>query len=106
MPDSWLTYDPFEQIVVSPELPKTRNGVLTFGTLNNPYKFTRQGVELWADVMRQVSDSRFLSVHPEHKNAIVAANLTIDHLLQAFFDIKCPQTVLSADHRHGKGPIV
>lgn len=76
MPEAWLTYDPFEQIVVSPELPKTRNGVLTFGTLNNPYKFTRQGVELWADVMRQVSDSRFLSVHPEHKNAIVAANLT------------------------------
>lgn len=76
MPGSWVCYDSFEQVAVSAEPPMVRNGVPTFGTLNNPYKFTRQGVDLWAEVMRQVPDSRFLSVHPEHKAPLVAANLT------------------------------
>lgn len=74
-PGSWVCYDAFEQIVVSPEPPVTRNGAITFGTLNNPYKFTRAGVALWADVMTKVPGSRFLSVHPAHKNSLVAENL-------------------------------
>ena len=75
MPGSWICYDAFEQVVVSPRPPVSRNGVLTFGTLNNPYKFTRQGVALWAEIMGRVPNSRFLSVHPEHRQSIVASNL-------------------------------
>lgn len=75
MPGCWVCYDAFEQTAVTPEPPVTRNGVVTFGTLNNPYKFTRQAVALWADVMRKVPNSRFLSVHPGHKAPIIAANL-------------------------------
>jgi len=75
MPGSWVCYDAFEQSVIPPEPPVTRNGVITFGTLNNPYKFTRAGVALWAEVMSKVPGSRFLSVHPAHKASIVADNL-------------------------------
>lgn len=76
IPGSWVCYDAFERVVVSPEPPVTRNGAITFGTLNNPYKFTRPGVALWADIMHRVPESRFLSVHPEHKAPLIAANLT------------------------------
>lgn len=76
MPGSWVCYEPFEQVVRSAQPPVSRNGVITFGTLNNLYKFTRQGVALWAEVIRQVPGSRFLSVHPEHATPLMAANLT------------------------------
>jgi predicted O-linked N-acetylglucosamine transferase (SPINDLY family) len=49
--------------------------VITFGTLNSPYKFTRAGLALWARVMRQVADSRFLFVHPSYKTALVSENI-------------------------------
>jgi predicted O-linked N-acetylglucosamine transferase (SPINDLY family) len=76
MPGSWVCYDAFEQIAVPAEPPVVRNRVATFGTLNNPYKFTRQCIGLWAEILRQVPESRFLSVHPEHKAPLVADNLT------------------------------
>jgi predicted O-linked N-acetylglucosamine transferase (SPINDLY family) len=75
IPGSWVCYDAFEQIAIPSEPPVTRNGVITFGTLNAPYKFTRAGIALWSDVMKKVPNSRFLSVHPEHKAPLLAANL-------------------------------
>ena len=78
MPGSWVCYDAFELGLRSSDPPVKRNGFITFGTLNNPYKFTRAGVALWAEIMRQVPQSRFLSVHPQHKAPLVAANLTAE----------------------------
>src|SRR3546814_9094088 len=37
-------------------------GYVAFGTLNTPYKFTREGIAAWAAVMREVPNSRFMMV--------------------------------------------
>ena len=75
IPGSWVCYESFEQVPVAATPPADRNGVITFGTLNSPYKFTRASVALWADVMRQVADSRFLFVHPSYRSTVVSENL-------------------------------
>lgn len=75
MPDSWICYDPFETTMPLPDPPVTRNGYVTFGTLNNPYKFTRTGIANWANVMRAVPDSGFLFVHDEFEHSMIAENL-------------------------------
>ena len=68
MPASWVTLGPLgfnDQAVIEDGLPEDRAGLLTFGTMNNPYKYTREGVALWAEVLRQVPSSRFMIVRPE-----------------------------------------
>ncbi len=40
-------------------------GRITFGTMNNPYKYRPATLALWAQVVRQVPGSRFLFVRPE-----------------------------------------
>ena len=67
MPHSWVTLDStgFPDEAIDPELPETRAGHLTFGTLNSPYKFTAETIGLWAAIMRQVPNSHFMFVRPE-----------------------------------------
>jgi protein O-GlcNAc transferase len=66
MPESWVCFGSFPDVPISAELPFERNdGNITFGTMNNPYKFTRQVIDCWARVMREVEGSRFIIVRPE-----------------------------------------
>jgi protein O-GlcNAc transferase len=46
-------------------LPEDRAGRFTFGTMNNPYKYSPEAVALWARVLHRVPNSRFLIVRPE-----------------------------------------
>jgi predicted O-linked N-acetylglucosamine transferase (SPINDLY family) len=48
-----------------PVPPVARNGYVTFGTANNPQKYTPRVVDAWARVLRETPDSRFLFVRPE-----------------------------------------
>lgn len=50
---------------IDPVIPETRNGFLTFGTANNPYKYSKAMVQAWARVTAAVPDSRFMFVRPE-----------------------------------------
>ncbi len=52
-------------IPIEPGTPEQRVGHLTFGTMNNPYKYTRDVVSTWARVVRAHKDARFLFVRPE-----------------------------------------
>lgn len=72
---SWICYEPFEATMPAREPPIIRNGHITFGTLNNPYKFTRAAIANWARVMSAVPGSRFLFVHPEYSSRTVVDNL-------------------------------
>jgi predicted O-linked N-acetylglucosamine transferase (SPINDLY family) len=67
MPESWVSLGRlgFRDQPVEPGLPEERQGALTFGTMNNPYKYTPEIFALWAAVMRRVDGSRFLFVRPE-----------------------------------------
>ena len=78
MPGSWLSFGEginFDPIEINPEPPVERNGVITFGTLNNTYKYTPRMFELWAEVMKAVPDSRFLVVRPECGSMIACRNI-------------------------------
>src|SRR3546814_18719755 len=50
------------QVDVDPTPPCLKTGQVTFGTLNNPYKYTPAAIAAWAKVMNAVPESRFLLV--------------------------------------------
>jgi protein O-GlcNAc transferase len=65
LPDSFWCYDPLDcaDILVNP-LPALSRGVITFGCLNNFCKVNDGLLTLWANVLRQVKDSRLLLLAP------------------------------------------
>jgi protein O-GlcNAc transferase len=50
---------------ISEKSPQERSGCVTFGTMNNPYKFNEDVLGAWAEIMNAVPNSRFLFVRPE-----------------------------------------
>jgi protein O-GlcNAc transferase len=67
MPKSWIAMGElaFRERPITPEIPEVRNGYLTIGTANNPYKYTRGMLRTWARVTAAIPDSRFMFVRPE-----------------------------------------
>jgi protein O-GlcNAc transferase len=67
MPDSWVSLGRigFVDHPIRPDVPEKYNGRLTFGTMNNPYKYSPDTIALWCRVMRDVPGARFLFVRPE-----------------------------------------
>ncbi|ESQ88894.1 hypothetical protein ABAC460_14025 [Asticcacaulis sp. AC460] len=65
--DTWVTLGSigFFNVPILDEIPETRRGFITFGTMNNPYKYTPEGIATWAAIMNRVPNSRFLFVRPE-----------------------------------------
>lgn len=76
MPDAWVCFGKFADVPISTELPMDREGRITFGTLNNPYKYTPHMIGNWARVMKEVENSRFLMVRPEARSPTVCRNIT------------------------------
>lgn len=76
MPESWVCFGEFPDDFISAQLPHERNdGVFTFGTLNNPYKYTPRILDLWARALHAVPGSRFLFVRPESRSKIFVSNM-------------------------------
>ena len=77
MPSSWVPLGPlgFHDQEIIAGLPEDRAGCLTFGTMNNPYKYTREAVAVWAEIMQAVPSSRFLFVRPEAGAALFRDNM-------------------------------
>lgn len=69
MPQSWVCLGEMgfnDAAVIEPGLPEERRGgVFTFGTMNNPYKFTPEGLRLWARITAAVPGAHFAFVRPE-----------------------------------------
>ncbi len=68
MPRSWIALPPTkynDADPIDPRLPEERNGFLTFGTLNNPYKFTPECISAWGRIVAACPRSRFLFARPE-----------------------------------------
>jgi len=77
MPHSWLAlgrmFSDFHEI--EPGLPSDRTGRITFGTANNPHKYNRPMLALWARVLKSVPGSRFVFVRPEGGAASFVAHM-------------------------------
>jgi protein O-GlcNAc transferase len=66
MPDTWVAMSRmFPQVPINAETPQARKGHLTFGTANNPYKYTPVCLDAWAACLRAVPGSRFVFLRPE-----------------------------------------
>ncbi|MCH8096291.1 MAG: tetratricopeptide repeat protein [Proteobacteria bacterium] len=76
MPGSWLCFGEFPDVEITQGLPADRNGRITFGTLNNPYKLTPKMIALWAQVMNRVPGSRLLVVRSQASSIYFCNNLT------------------------------
>ena len=78
MPESWVCLGRLgfhDELRIEPGIPEERAGHLTFGTANNPYKFSEDLMALWARVMAQVPGSRFLFIRPEAGSAAFRRNI-------------------------------
>jgi protein O-GlcNAc transferase len=68
MPSTWLALGRGQfrdQPEVDPVTPEERNGFITFGTANNPHKYSPEVIRLWARVVAATPNSRFMFVRPE-----------------------------------------
>jgi predicted O-linked N-acetylglucosamine transferase (SPINDLY family) len=54
-----------ERDEILPGTPQERLGALTYGTMNNPYKFRPETLATWAEVVRRTEGARFVFVRPE-----------------------------------------
>ncbi|MHB2169785.1 O-linked N-acetylglucosamine transferase, SPINDLY family protein [Alsobacter sp. R-9] len=78
MPRTWvaLRQPTFGRLPdIDPLTPQERTGRVTFGTMNNPYKYNARVIETWAAVLNAVPGSRFLFVRPEGGVASFRANI-------------------------------
>jgi len=68
MPHSWLALGRrafSENFEINPGTPQDRNGYITFGTANNPHKYSEAVLRTWARVVAAVPGSRFQFTRPE-----------------------------------------
>ncbi|HKR87041.1 MAG TPA: tetratricopeptide repeat protein [Phenylobacterium sp.] len=68
LPNAWYPLGAFHfrpEPAAAAEPPVARNGYVTFGTANNPQKYSPHVAAAWARVMRETPDSRFLFIRPE-----------------------------------------
>jgi protein O-GlcNAc transferase len=77
MPHTWLALGRavFSDTPITDDLPEARNGFLTFGTANNPHKYSRQVLGAWARVLAAVPGSKFMFVRPEGATATFRRNV-------------------------------
>jgi predicted O-linked N-acetylglucosamine transferase (SPINDLY family) len=77
LPHSWLSLSRAfsDDLRLEPELPETRAGYLTFGTANNPHKYSREVLRTWARITAVVPRARFLFVRPEASAESFRANI-------------------------------
>lgn len=78
MPSSWIAMGElaFPERPMAAEPPVVANGYVTFGTANNPYKYSRAMVAEWAKVTAAVPGSRFMFVRPEGGTAAFRDNIS------------------------------
>jgi predicted O-linked N-acetylglucosamine transferase (SPINDLY family) len=78
MPQSWIALGerafPADRPAAAAP-PVLTNGYVTFGTANNPVKYTRACLAAWARVVAAVPGSRFLFVRPEASSKAFKANI-------------------------------
>ncbi|HTK36834.1 MAG TPA: tetratricopeptide repeat protein [Caulobacteraceae bacterium] len=79
MPKSWISLGQAnfrDDQAINPITPEERNGMITFGTANNPHKYGPLMLRTWAKVVAATPNSRFLFVRPEGGTPAFRENMT------------------------------
>lgn len=72
---AWVAFAPAIKDPLPSEPPSVASGHVTFGTLNNVYKYGRACFAHWAAALKAVPGSRFRVVRPEVSRPRVRANI-------------------------------
>jgi predicted O-linked N-acetylglucosamine transferase (SPINDLY family) len=78
LPRSWIALGPAtfnDQVPIATGTPEARNGALTFGTANNPYKYTPAALRTWAEITAAVPGARFAFIRPEGASEAFRGNV-------------------------------
>ncbi|HKP78483.1 MAG TPA: tetratricopeptide repeat protein, partial [Phenylobacterium sp.] len=77
MPKTWIALGArfFDNLVPIAEPPELKNGFITYGTANNPHKYTRDMLRAWARVVAATPNSRFAFIRPEGGGATFRSNI-------------------------------
>jgi predicted O-linked N-acetylglucosamine transferase (SPINDLY family) len=78
MPHTWLALGRGqfrEKPEVDPTTPEERNGFVTFGTFNQPNKYSPEVLATWARVLAETPNSQFLFVRPEGSSPTFCENM-------------------------------
>ena len=78
MPKSWIALGQrffSDRMEIREGLPEDRNGFITYGTANNPHKYTRELLRAWARVVKATPNSRFAFIRPEGSSPSFRANI-------------------------------
>jgi len=73
---STVCFSGIDEIPITEILPEEVRGYFTFGSLNNPYKFTERTIARWARVMENVENSKILLVRREYESYYLRKNIT------------------------------
>lgn len=65
-----FTEEPIEQV-----LPEEKNGYITFGTLNNPRKYTQAMFKVWAKILKSVENSKLLIIRSNINRTGISSNI-------------------------------
>jgi len=76
------SYSPPAYAPISEDPPMARNGYITYASLNSSAKITRQALETWADILREVPDAR-LVIYVKEENAEAAQAHMLPRVLEA-----------------------
>lgn len=85
MPKTWLALGQqffVDRHQIEDSLPSDRNGFVTFGTANNPHKYTRQVLRQWARVVKAVPGSKFAFIRPEGSGEGFRSNIEAQFALE------------------------
>lgn len=85
MPKTWLALGQqffVDRHVITDGLPSERNGFVTYGTANNPHKYTREVLRQWARVVAATPGSKFAFVRPECSSDSFRANIEAQFALE------------------------
>ena len=70
-----VCFNSMDPIEITPIIPEEERGFVTFGSLNNSYKFNENTVKRWSAVMKEVENSNFLFVRREFESHFLRENI-------------------------------
>lgn len=76
MPDGYVCYEPPSYAPPVSPLPALNHGYVSFGSFNNPAKFTSQLVEVWASLLDRVPGSRLVLKYKGVNDESITRRLT------------------------------
>ena len=70
-----ICFESLPEIKITEKLPTSYRNYITFGSLNNPYKFNNETLKCWANVMLQSNNSHLMLVRREYSSYLLRKNI-------------------------------